>query len=105
MPPPPRSLPQADPSSAAVAAMHFLADRTRLHMLGLLAERESCVSDLSATLALSQPLVSYHLRQLREVGLVRPRRQAHWVFYSLDPDSWARLTQPIREACAVREVP
>lgn len=105
MSPPPHSPSQPNPTSAAVAAMHFLADGTRLRILTLLAQRESCVGDLIEALALSQPLVSYHLRQLREVGLVRTRRQGQWIFYSLDPEGRERVTKPIREVCAVLEVP
>jgi DNA-binding transcriptional ArsR family regulator len=103
----PRSIPATnlDRSDAAMEALHYLADGNRLRILMLLAQRESCVGDVSAALDLPQPLVSYHLRRLRETGLVRARRQALWVFYSLDAARWARFTQPIRDVCAVIKLP
>jgi hypothetical protein len=54
---------------------------------------------------LPQPLMSYHLRRLREAGLVRSRRKAQWVYYSLEPDAWERFTRPIRAICQVGGLP
>ena len=95
----------ADGNDVVVEALRFLSDGNRLRILMILAQRESCVGDLIEQLGLPQPLVSYHLRRLREVGLVRPRRKAQWVFYSLEPEVWERFTQPIREVCAVMDLP
>jgi ArsR family transcriptional regulator len=95
----------AEGPDVVVEALRFLSDGNRLRILMLLAQRESCVGDVIAALDLPQPLVSYHLRRLREVGLVRARRRAQWVFYSLDPDVWERFTQPIRDVCKVIELP
>ena len=95
----------ADGPDVVVEALRFLSDGNRLRILMLLAQRESCVGDVIAALDLPQPLVSYHLRRLREVGLVRARRRAQWVFYSLEPEVWARFTQPIRDVCKVIELP
>ena len=60
-----------------------LADKTRLHMLALLAQDELCVCELVAILQMSQPSISQHLRRLKQVGLVRERKTARWVYYSL----------------------
>jgi DNA-binding transcriptional ArsR family regulator len=95
----------ADSPTAVVEALRFLSDGNRLRLLSLLAQRESCVGDVIAALGLPQPLVPYPLRRLRQEGLVRARRQAQWVFYSLDPEGWARFTQPIGEALTVRALP
>jgi ArsR family transcriptional regulator len=95
----------ADGADVVVEALRFLSDGNRLRILLILAQRESCVGDLIAQLDLPQPLVSYHLRRLRELGLVRARRRAQWVFYSLEPETWERFTQPIRDVCAVIELP
>lgn len=79
----------------AAAAMNLLADRNRLRLIGCLMQREQCVGDLVAALAIPQPLASFHLRVLREQGLVRVRRRARWSFYSLDANAWNRFTDPI----------
>jgi DNA-binding transcriptional ArsR family regulator len=97
--------PAPDATTAAVEALTFLSDGNRLRILTLLAQRESCVGDVIAALGLPQPLVSYHLRRLREVGLVRARRKAQWVFYSLDPEVWERFTQPVRDVFSLRPFP
>ena len=79
----------------AVESLKFLGDRNRLRILTALSRAETCVCDLIDDLGLPQPLVSYHLRKLRDAGLVRTRRDAQWVYYSLDPESWARLVAPL----------
>jgi ArsR family transcriptional regulator len=90
---------------AAVEALKFLSDKNRLRILALLAESETCVCDLIDALDLSQTLVSYHLAKLRKAGLVRARRDAQWVHYSLDPDSWERLIAPLDGLLERRALP
>jgi len=80
---------------SAVETLKFLSDRNRLRILTTLARSETCVCDLIDELGLSQPLISYHLGKLRKAGLVRSRRDAQWVYYSLDADAWTRATDPL----------
>jgi ArsR family transcriptional regulator len=80
---------------AAVETLKFLSDRNRLRILTTLARAETCVCDLIDELDLPQPLASYHLRKLRDAGLVRARRDAQWIYYSLDPEAWRRLIDPV----------
>jgi ArsR family transcriptional regulator len=61
------------------------SDRTRLRILYLLQERETCVGDLVAVLRLPQPTVSRHLSYLRRARLVTARKEGLWVFYALAP--------------------
>jgi ArsR family transcriptional regulator, arsenate/arsenite/antimonite-responsive transcriptional repressor len=68
-----------------------LADKTRLHMLALLVREELCVCELVAILDMSQPSVSQHLRKLKQAGLVKERKTAQWVYYSLDNTKFALL--------------
>lgn len=63
-----------------------LADRTRLRILRLLAERELCVCDLVQVLGVPQPTASRHLAYLRRAGLVTARRASGWSYYRL-PDN------------------
>jgi ArsR family transcriptional regulator len=70
-----------------------LAHPLRLRMLMLLqAEGELCVCELTHTLEVSQPMVSRHLAQLRESGLVVDRRRGLWIYYRLHPDlpEWSK---------------
>jgi ArsR family transcriptional regulator len=79
----------------ACEALRFLSDKNRLRILACLTGAETCVADLIGALNIPQPLVSYHLGKLRKLGLVRARRDAQWVFYSLDPDAWADYIGPL----------
>lgn len=70
-----------------------LAHPLRLRTLLLLhTEGELCVCELTHALGVSQPMISRHLAQLREGGLVSDRRQGLWVYYRLDSQlpAWAR---------------
>lgn len=61
-----------------------LADVTRARILFALAGRELCTCDLAALLGVSPPAVSHHLRVLRNLRLVRSRRDGKVVYYTLD---------------------
>jgi DNA-binding transcriptional ArsR family regulator len=63
----------------------LLADKTRLHILRLLAKGERNVMSLCKELSVLQPTVSHHLGVLREHGLVLNRRNGKEVLYSLQP--------------------
>ncbi|WP_274436407.1 ArsR/SmtB family transcription factor [Alicyclobacillus sp. ALC3] len=68
-----------------------LADKTRLHMLALLELEELCVCELVAIFDMSQPAVSQHLRKLKQAGLVKERKTAQWVYYSVDHTKFSLL--------------
>src|SRR5512142_873749 len=64
-----------------------LADRTRLRLLNLMAEREVCVCYFVEILDAPQPTISRHLAYLRRTGLVQARRQGKWMYYRIVPPS------------------
>lgn len=68
-----------------------LADPHRRRVLSLLLERPRPAGELVASLGLTQPGTSKHLRILREAGLVRVRREAQRRVYELDPAPLAEL--------------
>jgi ArsR family transcriptional regulator len=72
-----------------------LADPSRLRILNILSERETCVCDLQSVLQLPQPLLSRHLAYLRNAGLVQDRRDGSRVFYSFALDD--AVGQAVRE--------
>ncbi len=61
-----------------------LADPTRLRIVLALRDGEMCVCDIASFLGLSESAVSHQIRRLRELALVRPRRDGQIVYYSLD---------------------
>jgi DNA-binding transcriptional ArsR family regulator len=70
-----------------------LGDRTRLQLLLGLRDGEMCVCDLAALAGVSESAVSHQLRKLRDWGVVRNRRDAQTLLYSLDDDCIARLLE------------
>lgn len=62
----------------------LLASPTRLRIVEALAVRELCVCDLSAVVGVSQSAVSHHLRQMRQMRLVRYRKEGRIAYYRLD---------------------
>ncbi|MGC8939288.1 MAG: ArsR/SmtB family transcription factor [Candidatus Bathyarchaeia archaeon] len=63
-----------------------LADETRLMIVRLLEFREMCVCEIMVALGLTQPTASHHLGILENVGLIKSKKRAKWVFYSIaDP--------------------
>jgi len=63
-----------------------LSDPSRVRIISALAHAELCVYDLSAALGMSQSAVSHQLRSLREMRLVRYRKQGRHVYYQLDDE-------------------
>src|SRR5512134_3083396 len=61
------------------------ADPTRLRILRVLAQGETCVGDLVSILGVTQPTASRHLGRLRRAGLVAVREEGRWAHYSLAP--------------------
>ena len=74
-----------------------LADKTRLRLLNLMAEREICVCYFTSILNESQPKISRHLAYLRRAGLVTARREGKWMHYRIDVASTA-ATRPVLDA-------
>lgn len=68
------------------ATFHALADTSRAKVVYSLLWQELCTCDLAAIVGISESSVSQHLRVLRELRLVKSRRQGKMVFYSLDDD-------------------
>ena len=68
-----------------------LSDPTRVRIVSLLAQAELCVCDLSSMLGMSQSAVSHQLRTLRDLRLVRWRREGREIFYALDDEHVADL--------------
>lgn len=71
----------------AAQLFHALSDETRIGILEKLRSGEQCVCDLQDDLDAAQSRLSFHLRVLREAGLVTDRREGRWSYYSIVPDA------------------
>ncbi|UCF20239.1 MAG: helix-turn-helix transcriptional regulator [Gemmatimonadota bacterium] len=69
----------------------ILASPTRLQIVRALSRRELCVGDLAGVVEASPSAVSHHLRQLRQMRLVRHRREGKLTYYTLDDEHVAGL--------------
>ena len=63
-----------------------LGDTSRIRIIGLLSHSEMNVGQLADRVGLSQSAVSHHLRHLRQMRLVRTRKDGRHVFYHLDDE-------------------
>lgn len=81
------------------AYFRVLADRKRFQILRYLAQHdEVAVSDLGTQLHMSQPLISWHLRKMRRIGLVTTRRAGRMVLCSLNRPVLRHYQQNLDEA-------
>jgi ArsR family transcriptional regulator len=60
-----------------------LADEARVEIVARLLDGEKCVCDLTDALETGQSRLSYHLRVLKDAGLVKDRREGRWSYYTL----------------------
>ena len=70
-----------------------LSDETRLRLIALLADGEQCVCDLTDALQAAQSRLSFHLKVLKDAGLVTDRKDGRWVYYSLEPGALDELAE------------
>ncbi len=68
-------------------ACHALSDETRIAILDRLRNGEQCVCNLADVLGAGQSRLSFHMKALKDAGLVRDRRDGRWIHYSLDPET------------------
>ena len=76
---------------SAARWFHALADETRLQIIDRLRDGEQCVCDLTDLLQTGQSRLSFHLKTLKDAGILRDRREGRWVYYSLNPEAIAKL--------------
>jgi DNA-binding transcriptional ArsR family regulator len=81
-----------DASIRLASFLRLMADPTRRRIFLHLMRGEICNCEMVERLGLAQNLISHHLRQLREIGLIRARRDSadqRWIYYSIDRDALA----------------
>jgi len=95
--------PPASAEALPVELARALGDPLRWRIVELLAEEQLCVAHLAEDLAVAQPLVSHHLKVLRQAGLIEPDRYRYWTYYRLRPGALVRLAATLR--LVARSVP
>lgn len=77
----------------AAALFQALSDQTRLSIIQRLRFGERCVCDLTDALDAAQSRLSFHLKVLKEAGLVTDRRDGRWMYYTLNTDALAEVSE------------
>lgn len=67
--------------------LKLLGDKTRLAMIKILDSNECCVCEFVEIFSISQPAISQHIRKLKDIGIVKERRNGQWVHYSMNKDN------------------
>ncbi len=70
---------------------HALSDETRLAILDRLRNSEQCVCNLMDVLGAGQSRLSFHLKTLKDAGLVLDRKDGRWVHYSLNTETFLAI--------------
>jgi ArsR family transcriptional regulator len=73
------------------ALLAVVADANRLALLQVLADGTACVCKLQERVPVAANLLSYHLKVLREAGLVHGTRRGRWIDYALTDGALDRL--------------
>ena len=79
----------------AVLLFHALSDGTRLSILQRLRFGEQCVCNLTDALDAAQSRLSFHLKVLKDAGLVTDRREGRWMYYTMNPEALAEIADAI----------
>jgi ArsR family transcriptional regulator len=96
MPPRP-TLPDLDRTARV---FHALSDPTRLRLVDLLRGGERCVCELTDALDAGQSRLSFHLKTLKDAGLVLDRREGRWVYYRLHQEKIEETAGVLTDCCA-----
>jgi ArsR family transcriptional regulator len=70
-----------------------LSDPHRLRILDRLRAGEKCVCDLTDVLGAGQSLLSFHLKTLKDAGLVVDRREGRWAYYELNVEALEEMDE------------
>jgi ArsR family transcriptional regulator len=79
--------------SRTVEFLKIISEKNRLKILCLLREEEKCVCDIWQYLDLAQNLVSYHLKVLKDFGLISSRQEGLKVIYSINKKVMKRFSK------------
>jgi ArsR family transcriptional regulator len=95
----------AAPYGELAQRFHALSDETRLRILHVLKDGERCVGDLAPLVDASQSRLSFHLRTLKQAGLVTDRKAGRWSYYAIVPATLDELSSCCTQWCRPHEAP
>jgi ArsR family transcriptional regulator len=81
-----RQMPSEEVLDGLAEFFKLFSDKTRVGILRALSLSEMCVCDLSMLLKMKQPAISQHLKVLRQMRIVRTRRDGKVIYYNLDDE-------------------
>jgi len=90
----------AEDAEVAARVFKALSDPARVRLLSMIAAGDptgTCVCDMNATIDLSQPTVSHHLKVMLDAGLLERERRGSWAYYRLRPGVLGRLASILSE--------
>ena len=79
--------------TTVLAGFRALSEPIRLRVIELLRHQELCVCELCEKLDVGQSKLSFHLKTLKEAGLLRFRQEGRWIYYSLNLSQLVLLEQ------------
>ena len=91
----------ASATSRSAQLFHALSDETRLSILQRLRLGERCVCDLTDALDAAQSRLSFHLKVLKDAGLVTDRRDGRWMYYTLNQEALAEAAELVETLASI----
>lgn len=82
---------------------HALAEETRLDILDQLKEGERCVCELTDALQAGQSRLSFHLKVLKDAGLIQDRPDGRWIYYAINADAVEELQDLVASLKVMRK--
>ncbi|NJM57447.1 MAG: winged helix-turn-helix transcriptional regulator [Synechococcales cyanobacterium RU_4_20] len=82
-----------------VEGFHALSDPLRVQIVELLRHQELCVCDLCDRLQVKQSKLSFHLKILKQAGLIQGRQEGRWVYYRLELSQFGALLSYLSGFC------
>ena len=104
-----RATATATRTAEAARVFHALSEPIRLQILEQLKDAEQCVCELTEAFNTGQSRLSFHLRVLKEAGLINDRPEGRWMYYSVNVEGIKELasfvaglqeSRPSRRSCA-----
>ena len=71
--------------NSLAAMLKIVAEESRLKILCILLDKEHCVCEIMEQVRLSQSLISHHLKDLKDIGIIKDEKRGLFVHYSLTP--------------------
>ena len=75
---------------------HALSDETRLAVVQRLRDGEQCVCVLMDQVDAAQSRLSFHLKVLKDAGIIDSRREGRWAFYWLRPGAFEEISEAVK---------